>query len=275
MNEAGWSDVWGPWPPPPVSRLRSRVKFAAACGYAAIRRLANARRGVAILTYHSTPTDRAHPLWQDFRGQMSLLEDLGYEVVPLSAVVDVVAGGAVLPRPSVALTFDDGWHDNLDGAFPDLARRKWPATVFIATSFVGRRPFMSRAELREAGAMGIALGNHTHTHPDVSTLSAAAIKDELRIASAELAEITGVLPRHFCYPFGLYDPTARDVVAASGFDGACASRYGLNEAGGDPFRLRRLLQEPGDRTRELRLRLAGGYGYLDVRQRWMDRPRRA
>jgi peptidoglycan/xylan/chitin deacetylase (PgdA/CDA1 family) len=274
MNQSSWSDDWGPWPAPNNPPWKSRVKFMGAWTWAAARRLLGPPTGIPILTYHGTPAETSHLWWHDFRGQMSLLAELGYEVVTLADVVDHVTRGTPRDRPAVAITFDDGWRDILDVALPELAARGWPATIFIPSSFLDRRPFVTRVELRDVVGMGFDIGNHTHTHPDVATISAAALREELRRCSDVLGEITGQVPRFFCYPYGRYDPESRDVVAQFGFAGACAGRYDFNRPGGDPFVLRRVLQEPGEGTRELRARLAGGYGFLDWRQTHMDRPRR-
>jgi peptidoglycan/xylan/chitin deacetylase (PgdA/CDA1 family) len=269
-----WDDEWGPWPVPVGADWKPKLKFAGAWACAAARRLIGTPTGIPILTYHGTPAETSHLWWHDFRGQMSLLADLGYEVVTLADVVDHVTRGARRERPGVAITFDDGWRNILDVGLPELARRGWPATVFIPSSFLERRPFFTRAEVREVAEMGFDIGNHTHTHPDVATVPPDALREELIRCSDVLAQITGNAPRFFCYPFGRYDPVSRDVVARFGFVGACAGRYDFNRPGGDPFVLRRVLQEPGEGTKELRARLAGGYAFLDVRQAHMDRVRR-
>lgn len=274
MTEVYWDDEWGPWPVPAPVGWKPRVKFLGARAWAAARRLIGTPTGIPILTYHGTPAERSHRWWHDFTGQMSLLSDLGYEVVTLADVVDHVTQGKARDRRGVAITFDDGWRNILDVGLPELARRGWPATVFIPTSFLDRRPFVTRTELRDIAAQGFEIGNHTHTHPDVATISPDALREELGRCSQELAEVVGRPPRFFCYPFGRYDPISRDVVARFGFAGACAGRYDFNRPGGDPFVLRRVLQEPGEGTKELRARLAGGYGFLDLRQTHMDRVRR-
>lgn len=228
-------------------------------------------RGVAILCYHSTVSDRFHPWWIDFRGQMIMIEDLGYEVVTLSSAVERLRAGLEITRPTLAITFDDGWADNLTGAFPELARRGWPSTVFVCTSFLGRRPYLLARELSELPEYGVEVENHTHTHRDLTRLDAAAILDEIRECSLRLEDLTGRRPRFFCYPYGRYTPAVRAVVASSGMEAACSSRVGFNARGQDLFLLRRLTMEGGDRAEELRVRLAGGYDFLDRKQRIMDR----
>jgi len=65
----------------------------------------------------------------------ALLEHLArrYDFIPLRDL----AARARRSRPACVLTFDDGWHDNLEHAWPILARVGAPATIFLATGFIG------------------------------------------------------------------------------------------------------------------------------------------
>jgi peptidoglycan/xylan/chitin deacetylase (PgdA/CDA1 family) len=60
-----------------------------------------------------------------------------FEIVPLGALVDDVTVGHPARRPRCAITFDDGWRDNYDLAFPILRRHGIPATIFLTTDFIG------------------------------------------------------------------------------------------------------------------------------------------
>ena len=59
-----------------------------------------------------------------------------YRVLPLNEVVERARNGS-LPRNSLAITFDDGYRDNLTHAAPILARYGLPSTIFLATGFIG------------------------------------------------------------------------------------------------------------------------------------------
>ncbi len=60
-----------------------------------------------------------------------------FRVLPLAEVAGRLAEDRPLPERAVALTFDDGWRDNLEHALPALRRRALPATLFAVTDRVG------------------------------------------------------------------------------------------------------------------------------------------
>jgi len=59
-----------------------------------------------------------------------------YRVLPLAEAVERARDGS-LPRNSLAITFDDGYRDNLTHAAPILARYGLPSTIFLATGYIG------------------------------------------------------------------------------------------------------------------------------------------
>jgi peptidoglycan/xylan/chitin deacetylase (PgdA/CDA1 family) len=265
-----WDPVWGPRPAPKPQGLRRSVKKLAAFLRAIGRSANDPSRGVAILAYHGTGGS-GDPWWLDFKGQMSLLEDLGYRIVSLDSALEWVRSGEPAAEPTAVITFDDGFANNLDHAFPELARRGWPATVFVTTGYLGRRPYLMKDEVVRLQDFGLEIGNHTHSHRSLPDLSEEEIRAELLACGQRLEDLTGQRPRHFLYPNGQYNPVVCDVVASSGMQSACTGRIGFNDHSTDCFRLRRLTLERADGRRELRARLAGGYDFLDARYRHMDR----
>jgi peptidoglycan/xylan/chitin deacetylase (PgdA/CDA1 family) len=95
---------------------------------------------VAIVMYHAVIRE---PLglqdWcflpeREFREQLLAMRRL-CDVIPLSTVISRLQDGSV-HRPTVAITFDDGFRNNYDVAFPILRETGTPATVFLATGFI-------------------------------------------------------------------------------------------------------------------------------------------
>jgi len=129
------------------SRRLSLVRLAAAglhhSGALAplTRTVGYARRTPAfpILTYHRV-NDDADPFFSAlptavFEGQMRHVAR-NYRVLPVEELVERLERGG-LPRNALAITFDDGYRDNLTHAAPILSRLGLPATIFLATGFIG------------------------------------------------------------------------------------------------------------------------------------------
>jgi peptidoglycan/xylan/chitin deacetylase (PgdA/CDA1 family) len=107
--------------------------LALAAGYA------NRKVAFQILTYHRV-NDDGDPFFPSvptgvFERRMAYIA----RNFPVLAVEELVArirlGG--LPKNALAITFDDGYRDNLTHAAPILARYGLPATIFLATGFIG------------------------------------------------------------------------------------------------------------------------------------------
>jgi peptidoglycan/xylan/chitin deacetylase (PgdA/CDA1 family) len=73
-----------------------------------------------------------------FRAQVEWLARWA-EVVPLRESLRALAAGERLPPRAVAITFDDGYRDNLDLAVPELERLGLPATFFLVPGLLDRR----------------------------------------------------------------------------------------------------------------------------------------
>lgn len=105
------------------------------------RRFADrARPGGAIVLYHRIASPPRDP-WElavsaeRLREQLDVLAS-SFTVLPLRELARR-ARRRRLPERAVAITFDDGYVDNLDLALPELERRGLPATVFVPTAYVG------------------------------------------------------------------------------------------------------------------------------------------
>jgi peptidoglycan/xylan/chitin deacetylase (PgdA/CDA1 family) len=105
-----------------------------------LRRRRQEEGQAVILMYHSISSGRPDP-WdlcvapELFAEQAQLMQDR-YRVVSLAELRHGLADGEPLSR-SVVVTFDDGYRDNLLVAKPILEEHGLPATVFVATGYVG------------------------------------------------------------------------------------------------------------------------------------------
>ena len=116
-----------------------------------------ARRGTPlILTYHRVlekwepALDYSQPgmivTARTFERQLSFVCQ-HFDVVPLGALIDETARRRTARRPRCVITFDDGWRDNYELAFPILRKHRAPATIFVTTGFIGSERVFWHTEL--------------------------------------------------------------------------------------------------------------------------------
>ena len=152
----------------------------------------------------------------------------------------------------MTLTFDDGFENVGRHGLESLRENGFRAIQFLVADLLGktneweqregeaRERLMDAAQVRDWLAAGHEIGAHTCTHPRLSQLPLAGAREEIRASKAKLEDCFGTPIRHFCYPYGDWNPAVRDAVAEAGFSTACTTRPGLNRPGGDPLCLRRL-----------------------------------
>lgn len=105
------------------------------------------RNDVGILMLHGIMDSERSDGWKPLRPQLSperldaFLRALSrnYSFVSLCDAVDMLTGRIPVRPNSLAITFDDGYRNNLTHALPVLRRYGVPATFFIATGNVERR----------------------------------------------------------------------------------------------------------------------------------------
>ncbi|NOT45010.1 MAG: polysaccharide deacetylase family protein [Acidobacteria bacterium] len=294
-------------------------------GYAACRTLFPSRK-IAILRYHAVCDPWGNPYAHPgicvspaaFESHVRYLAG-HYAVLPLPEIVDRVRGGRPLPANTVAITFDDGYADNLDAA-RTLHRHGLSATFYItAGCLAGGQPFWPaeirtllravpgpvltlstggtpvriplgtpeerrtavrtvtkllkgnpipvrealRDQLREAAgdvqepeymlrwdelaemhALGMTIGSHTLTHPNLPNAGVEAARQELTESKARLERELGAPVTMFSYPNGGADrymtPAIAQVVRDTGYAAATTSRNAFATPASDLYALERV-----------------------------------
>ena len=180
-----------------------------------------------------------------FEKQLQWLSQQGWHSFTVS---ELVTQAGKLPQKSFAITFDDGYADNLLQALPLLKKYRCKATLYLVVDRFGRdwstqrkahhnegelkqEDKLSDAQVQEMLDSGcIELGSHSMTHANFYRLDADAVSKELNDSRKALQERFGVSVQSFAYPFGLYRPEQVALVEGAGFSSAVTTREGIEDA---------------------------------------------
>ena len=242
---------------------------------------------VPILVYHSVAP--SHPgqskeqrlLDVDtatFRQQMYYLVANKYSVVPLSAVIDPLQGHGTVPPNAVAITFDDGWLSQYQNALPILEQLHFPATFFVITKQVGLgTAFMGLDQLKALQRAGMTIASHTRTHPDLSKVNAAQLRNEIVGSRQDLQKMLGVTTDLIAYPYGCWSNRVAAVVKSAGYRAARALGGGISNSSATEYSLHSVLatDDMAAFVRDLHGSLIGALGApvrvaTSVSARWFD-----
>ena len=190
-----------------------------------------------ILMYHyiSEPPEDADEYRTDlsvpperFRQQLQYLKDHGFTAIDLYDLSLAVTARRALPDKPIILTFDDGYLDNYENAFPILREFGFTATFFIVTEFVdnGTPGYVTWPMVREMAAAGMRIENHSRTHADMTAHTRDGLIWQIRGAQETLAAQLGYAPRFFCYPGGRYDEDTIAMLQELDFWGAVTTAGG-------------------------------------------------
>ena len=275
--------------------------------------LASSAFPVPVLMYHSisdepepdlSPYYKVNTTPSVFRRQMEFLARHNYQTISLADLLSLLRNPSLsphspcegtsvrasVPRRPVVLTFDDGFRDFYDGAFPVLQEYGFSATMFLPTAFIRgsgagslsaqhmpfrRVPasgFLSWLEVRELHKHGIEFGSHTVNHAKLVELEWPEIKSELSNSKSEIENRLGEGISTFCYPFAFPQANRPFCLAferllqETGYSCCATTALGRVRTGANPFRLKRLPANSLDDSGLFGAKLEGAYDWMAVLQ---------
>jgi len=230
-------------------------------GLHAVPRRLGRGRGCVVWMYHSVSQTLAAHRYpyavtpRRFEAHLRFLRRRGIPILPISEVAERVRAGRPFDRLSAAITFDDGWRDNVLEAYPILQKYSAPAALFVTADWIGRETFpvahlsdiripgramMDWEELRRLAAGGlVTIGAHGVSHRPLTSISAGEARNEILDSKRRLEDGLGKPVTFFSYPAGMFDRPAVDLVREAGYAAAFTSLPREVRPGSDPFALGR------------------------------------
>lgn len=192
---------------------------------------------------------RLHP--KVFEQQVRWLRRHGYYSVSIAQWAEAMQRNAPLPGRPVLFTFDDGYRDFAEVAWPVLDRHGFSALVFIVAGKAGGSadwdanfgepaPLMGWEEIVQLAREGVDFGSHSVSHRKLSTLGADEVIEECTRSRVILEENLKRPIWAISYPWDAHDQDVRRCVADCGFTVGVTTRPGRARLSDDPLALPRV-----------------------------------
>lgn len=166
---------------------------------------------------------------EDFREQLAYLRSRGYQSVSLNDLYEALTEGRQLPSLPVIFTFDDGYADNFEKAYPMMKEFGFRGTIFLATAFIeaNNPDYLSWPQLSLLLREGWKVEPHGHRHIGLKAQTEEIQRFEINRSIQVIKDRLGIETSFFNYPSGSYDETTVRLVREAGLKGAVTTSFGL------------------------------------------------
>ncbi len=199
---------------------------------------------VPIFMYHYIRdyTDANDPIGENlsvspkkFEAQIAWLKSHNYQTVfPM-----FFKNPEALSAKPIILTFDDGYQDAFDNAFPILQKYDLRGMFYLIVNKVNTPGYLTWDEILTMQRAGMVFGSHTLTHPNLQNMSPSDLQKELGGSENILEQKLGTKITDFCYPSGKYDAAAQSELSKDGYQTAVTTAPGLANMQDNPLLLKR------------------------------------
>ena len=238
--------------------------------------------GLPTLMYHKIGDypkgSQLKKLWvktSDFREQLEYLKSHGYTSIHFSQWRDVQSGRSSMPPNPVLITFDDGYANNYELAYPILKEMSMKANIFLVYETMehhnawhnpATEPWLRMLtwgqiqEMQDSGV--IEFGSHTMRHRNLAATALDDVRWELVESKKRLEDKLGREMVGFAYPYGAgaYVPEVRRLAREAGYVYDFGIKQGISPLAWKPEAgpLKRLLIRGDDTMFDFHLNMTRG-----------------
>ncbi|TWH48454.1 peptidoglycan/xylan/chitin deacetylase (PgdA/CDA1 family) [Sporomusa sp. KB1] len=201
-------------------------------------------QGIPVLNYHQINNESHNVLTlsdTEFEAQIKYLYQEGYTAISPEQLADYLQYGKELPNKPVLITFDDGYEDNYQVAYPILQKYHFKATIFLITDFAGNNSrYLTWQQIREMSDNGINFENHTLSHITLPKASDEEVYAQLVNSKQALEWRLGKKVEYLAYPGGKYDQRIIQLTKEAGYRAAFTVNFGRNRMNSTMYTLNRI-----------------------------------
>ena len=113
---------------------------------------------------------------EKFEEHLAWIKERGYQTV----FTNFFKNQKPISLKPIILTFDDGYQDAYDNAFPILQKYQMAGMFYLIVNKIGTPGYLTWNEIVEMQKAGMSFGSHTLTHSNLKNLSPANIEREIK-----------------------------------------------------------------------------------------------
>lgn len=223
------------------------------------------KKFIPILAYHSLDSrrflDKRAISAELFKKQMLFLNQKRFQEIELKACAQNAWRESFWDQ-KVALTFDDGYRDNYEVAFPILKDFGRGATFFVVPKDLGCDGFMTWDMVKKIAAVpGMEVGSHSLYHKPLTDIPEKEAWESLVASKKILEDKLGKAIKAVSYPSGSFNEKILEMARGAGYEYGCAASHVHDRKWeGHPLLLRRIkISSSSSSNFTFSLRLSGFY----------------
>jgi len=185
----------------PIKRVLKRSLQYAAATFGPHTRKKNIPQLLVLMYHRVLPSnDRRSRLEEPgmivtpetFRLHLEMIRQY-FEIVHLSEWLGIKNKGDQLPSMACAITFDNGWADNYEFAFPVMQKLEIPATIFLVSDMIGTKQLFWPERLSRIVSEIITNHPQYWSHPELDWLQKTSIKYHIENTQPTQAELSKLI----------------------------------------------------------------------------------
>lgn len=211
---------------------------------------------VPILMYHHVRefTEKMTPIArgltvtpESLEKQLSYFQREGYTSFTLDQLSQYISSEQKPPQKSIIFTFDDGYRDFYQNAYPLFKKYNLHATIFLIADDIEAPAYLTWEQIHDMATSGlIEFGSHTLTHPELSKESVDEQKKQITESKDLLEKKLNKKITFFCYPYGKYTKVTVSLVKDTGYEGALTTHFGISYGPSNMYEMPRVRIGNGD-----------------------------
>lgn len=217
---------------------------------------------------------------EQFEEQMKYLKKKGYETVTFKDLTNNRYKQRFdKEKKWIMLTFDDGYKDNYENAFPILKKYEFKGIIYILDGIKYNKwdvdnpqnpekkfELMTQEELLEMQKYGIEFGGHTISHPRLADLSIEKARKEIIESKSNIEKLVGKKLLSFAYPYGSLNEEVKEIPKEAEYEFAVATDSGSIVFSDDLFEIRRIGIFPTNSLFNFKRKVSGKYNFIKVKR---------